>query len=190
MVSFQCHSCGDVVKKPKLDQHRTRCHGGFDCIDCSTTFNSPAEYKGHTSCISEAEKYQKGLYKGPRMGESAPKNNYPPQPASEPYPGGGSSWGRGAYRGGRGGRGGGNSGRGGWGQQRPSRGTGANETPLGTPNRMSPVTQSPTPVPLKEVPVVESFNDSCKSKKRKSMGSEDIVFIRVAVKWRCFSQKS
>jgi hypothetical protein len=59
--------CGDVVKKPKLDQHRTRCHGGFDCIDCSTTFNSPAEYKGHTSCISEAEKYQKGLYKGSRM---------------------------------------------------------------------------------------------------------------------------
>ena len=58
--------CGDVVKKPKLDQHRTRCHGGFDCIDCSTTFNSPAEYKGHTSCISEAEKYQKGLYKGPK----------------------------------------------------------------------------------------------------------------------------
>ncbi|KAF8800165.1 hypothetical protein BYT27DRAFT_7117898, partial [Phlegmacium glaucopus] len=58
--------CGDVVKKPKLDQHRSRCHGGFDCIDCSTTFNSPAEYKGHTSCISEAEKYQKGLYKGPK----------------------------------------------------------------------------------------------------------------------------
>jgi hypothetical protein len=59
-------ACGDVVKKPKLDQHRGRCHAGFDCIDCHTTFNSPAEYKDHTSCISEAEKYQKGLYKGPK----------------------------------------------------------------------------------------------------------------------------
>lgn len=54
------------MKKPKLDQHRSRCHGGFDCIDCSTTFNTPAEYKSHTSCISEAEKYQKSLYKGPK----------------------------------------------------------------------------------------------------------------------------
>ncbi|KAF8987984.1 hypothetical protein BDQ17DRAFT_1193415, partial [Cyathus striatus] len=59
-------ACGDVVKKPKLDTHHARCHTGFDCIDCSTTFNTPAEYKGHTSCISEAEKYQKSLYKGPK----------------------------------------------------------------------------------------------------------------------------
>ena len=54
------------MKKPKLDQHRMRCHSGYDCIDCSTTFNTPADYKGHTSCISEAEKYQKSLYKGPK----------------------------------------------------------------------------------------------------------------------------
>lgn len=59
--------CSDVVKKPKLDQHRSRCGTGFDCIDCSKTFNTPADYKGHTSCISEAEKYQKALYKGPKM---------------------------------------------------------------------------------------------------------------------------
>jgi len=66
MVSFQCHACSDVVKKPKLDAHHGRCHSGFDCIDCHTTFNSPAEYKGHTSCITEAEKHQKSLYKGPK----------------------------------------------------------------------------------------------------------------------------
>ena len=132
-----------MVKKPKLDQHRTRCHGGFDCIDCSTTFNSPAEYKGHISCISEAEKYQKSLYKGPKTVRS---------------------WGRGGFSG-RGGRGR-FGGRGGWGQpsargtgandtplgtlkrmgQPSARGTGANDTPLGTPNRMSRVTQ-PTPAP-------------------------------------------
>ncbi|KAI4526877.1 hypothetical protein K525DRAFT_188061, partial [Schizophyllum commune Loenen D] len=59
--------CGDVVKKPKLDQHSSRCGGGFDCIDCSTSFHTPAQWKPHTSCITEAEKYQKGLYKGPKV---------------------------------------------------------------------------------------------------------------------------
>ncbi|KZT10834.1 uncharacterized protein LAESUDRAFT_615160, partial [Laetiporus sulphureus 93-53] len=59
-------ACSDTVKKPKLDKHYASCHASFSCIDCSTTFHSPAEYKGHTKCISEAEKYQKGLYKGPK----------------------------------------------------------------------------------------------------------------------------
>ncbi|KAG2073981.1 hypothetical protein BDR04DRAFT_1009130, partial [Suillus decipiens] len=58
--------CSDVVKKPKLNQHHSFCHAAFDCIDCSTTFHTPAEYQGHTSCVTEAEKYQKTLYKGPR----------------------------------------------------------------------------------------------------------------------------
>ncbi|KAI9315940.1 hypothetical protein BX666DRAFT_1878546 [Dichotomocladium elegans] len=62
MVSFQCDNCCDVVKKPKLDQHRQRCRATFTCIDCSTTFQH-LEYKSHTSCISEAEKYQKSLYR-------------------------------------------------------------------------------------------------------------------------------
>lgn len=54
------------MKKPKLDNHRSQCNAYFTCIDCATVFKGPAEYKGHTSCISEAEKYQKGLYKGPK----------------------------------------------------------------------------------------------------------------------------
>ncbi|KAI6157993.1 hypothetical protein BKA82DRAFT_4064867 [Pisolithus tinctorius] len=68
MVSFQCNGCGDIVKKPKLDTHYARCHAPVDCIDCSTTFSAPAEFKSHTSCITEGEKYQKGLYKGPKAG--------------------------------------------------------------------------------------------------------------------------
>ena len=52
------------MKKPKLDQHYQRCGGSFTCVDCSKTFYSAGEWKGHTQCISEAEKYQKGLYKG------------------------------------------------------------------------------------------------------------------------------
>ncbi|KZT59202.1 hypothetical protein CALCODRAFT_408644, partial [Calocera cornea HHB12733] len=61
-----CDSCGDTIKKPKLDQHYSRCGSSVTCLDCSTTFYGPAEWKGHTSCITEAEKYQKALYKGPK----------------------------------------------------------------------------------------------------------------------------
>ncbi|KAF7985077.1 hypothetical protein HWV62_8947 [Athelia sp. TMB] len=80
---------------------------------------SPGEYKGHTSCISEAEKYQKGLYKGPKTGQQGsaqisaapPRNNYPPAPPAAPMP----------------------QGRGGWGRPQRVSVTGANDTPLGTP---------------------------------------------------------
>ena len=60
-------ACGDTVKKPKLDKHYSMCHSSVTCLDCSTTFAGPAQCKSHTQCISEAEKYQKGLYKGPKM---------------------------------------------------------------------------------------------------------------------------
>lgn len=64
MVSFSCEVCNDTVLKKKLDQHSQRCGGAYyTCIDCSVTFNG-TEYRQHTSCISEAEKYEKGLYKG------------------------------------------------------------------------------------------------------------------------------
>ena len=56
--------CGDILTKPKLEKHREMCLASFDCIDCSKHFETPAEYKAHTSCISEAEKYQKTLYHG------------------------------------------------------------------------------------------------------------------------------
>lgn len=52
------------MKKPKLDNHFGKCHSPFTCVDCSKTFGGPKEWKSHTSCISEAEKYQKSLYKG------------------------------------------------------------------------------------------------------------------------------
>lgn len=74
-----------MVKKPKLDQHRGRCGSSFPlylkrvtkhktsftgssftCIDCSKTFPTPADYKSHTSCVSEAEKYEKSVYRGPK----------------------------------------------------------------------------------------------------------------------------
>ncbi|GES82654.1 LYHRT protein [Rhizophagus clarus] len=63
MVSFSCDSCADIVKKPKAQSHFSRCpNAQFTCIDCNTTFHGN-NFMQHTSCISEAEKYQKKLYK-------------------------------------------------------------------------------------------------------------------------------
>ncbi|KAH9844484.1 cell growth-regulating nucleolar protein-like [Teratosphaeria destructans] len=63
MVSFQCEGCGDVLTKKKLDQHRNQCYGcSFSCLDCMVHFNG-TEYRAHTSCISEAQKYQGHLYR-------------------------------------------------------------------------------------------------------------------------------
>ncbi|KAG9105881.1 Golgi transport complex subunit 3, partial [Ceratobasidium sp. 392] len=59
-----CDGCQDVVKKPKLDSHGVRCHASFTCIDCSKTFAGPAQWKSHTSCMSEEQKYHKSVYQG------------------------------------------------------------------------------------------------------------------------------
>ncbi|KAL5523647.1 hypothetical protein ACEPAG_7820 [Sanghuangporus baumii] len=72
MVSFQCDACQDVVKKPKLDTHFYKCHASFTCVDCGKTFWTRSEWKGHISCISEAEKYQKTLYKGKKTQQNRP----------------------------------------------------------------------------------------------------------------------
>ncbi|KAL4979612.1 hypothetical protein BDW66DRAFT_126838 [Aspergillus desertorum] len=63
MVSFSCEACGDVLTKKKLDPHRNQCRGAsFTCIDCMVHFQGTS-YRSHTSCISEAQKYQGALYK-------------------------------------------------------------------------------------------------------------------------------
>jgi cell growth-regulating nucleolar protein len=67
MVSFICNHCQDTIKKPKLDKHAAQCpNASFTCIDCNKDFPGTS-YRTHTSCISEAEKYQKGLYKDPKV---------------------------------------------------------------------------------------------------------------------------
>ncbi|EXJ78656.1 hypothetical protein A1O1_09057 [Capronia coronata CBS 617.96] len=63
MVSFQCEGCGDVLTKKKLDSHRNHCRGAvFTCIDCMTTFPG-TQYRTHTSCMTEDQKYQGALYR-------------------------------------------------------------------------------------------------------------------------------
>lgn len=52
------------------------------CIDCSKTFYDD-EYAAHTSCISEAAKYEKSLYRGPRVKQNtAQKKPTPGEHAS------------------------------------------------------------------------------------------------------------
>ncbi|AEO70079.1 be8a4995-a1a8-48c6-8c89-23d5d5b6df57 [Thermothielavioides terrestris] len=63
MVSFSCEACGDVLTKKKLDPHRNRCRGAtFTCIDCMVHFPG-TEYRWHTSCMTEEQKYQGALYR-------------------------------------------------------------------------------------------------------------------------------
>ncbi|EON65798.1 hypothetical protein W97_05037 [Coniosporium apollinis CBS 100218] len=74
MVSFQCEGCGDVFTKKKLDPHRNQCHhASFTCIDCMTNFQGTT-YRAHTSCISEAQKYQGALYREKRKPNGQPQN--------------------------------------------------------------------------------------------------------------------
>ncbi|KAJ3220093.1 hypothetical protein HDU67_006849 [Dinochytrium kinnereticum] len=82
MVSFVCDYCQETLKKAKLDQHRQRCRNAqFSCIDCSTTFHG-MEYRAHTACISEAEKYQKSLYKGNKKDKLPQQNGFTSHPVS------------------------------------------------------------------------------------------------------------
>ncbi|KAF6825502.1 LYAR-type C2HC zinc finger [Colletotrichum musicola] len=75
MVSFSCESCGDVLTKKKLDPHRNRCRGAtFTCIDCMVYFPG-TEYRSHTSCMSEAQKYQGALYKEKNNNNNNNNNN-------------------------------------------------------------------------------------------------------------------
>ncbi|KAH6564225.1 hypothetical protein BASA60_010399 [Batrachochytrium salamandrivorans] len=74
MVSFSCEVCQETIKKPKLEQHYYRCPNAYySCVDCSITFQG-TEYRSHISCISEAEKYQKSVYKPPK-GKNAKLQN-------------------------------------------------------------------------------------------------------------------
>jgi len=64
MVSFICDACGNTVKKTQVEKHYTTvCRGCsvLSCLDCGVDFPGDA-YQAHTSCVTEAEKYQGNLY--------------------------------------------------------------------------------------------------------------------------------
>ncbi|RKF53663.1 hypothetical protein GcC1_219018 [Golovinomyces cichoracearum] len=75
MVSFSCEhkACGDVLTKKKLDPHLRQCpNASYTCLDCMVNFQRN-DYRFHTSCISEAQKYQGALYRS--EGEKKPRRN-------------------------------------------------------------------------------------------------------------------
>jgi len=64
MVSFICDACGNTVKKTQVEKHYTtvcRNCSVLSCLDCGVDFPGDA-YISHTSCVTEAEKYQGHLY--------------------------------------------------------------------------------------------------------------------------------
>ena len=52
------------MKKNQVDKHAARCRSchAVTCVDCSVTFYGN-DYATHLVCVSEAEKYEKTLYK-------------------------------------------------------------------------------------------------------------------------------
>ncbi|CDO95790.1 unnamed protein product [Kluyveromyces dobzhanskii CBS 2104] len=75
MVTFNCEVCNDTVPKKNTEKHYFRCpQAYYTCIDCNKTFDDGVSYKKHTQCISEDEKYQKGLYKGKKANNQNKQN--------------------------------------------------------------------------------------------------------------------
>ncbi|XP_054883452.1 cell growth-regulating nucleolar protein [Poeciliopsis prolifica] len=58
MVFFTCNACGESLKKAQVDKHGMKCRGCqvLSCIDCGKDFWGE-DYKNHTKCISEDQKY-------------------------------------------------------------------------------------------------------------------------------------
>merc|ERR1712130_364167 len=57
MVFFTCGSCGDNIKKPKVEKHLQQCRTNeLTCIDCNQLFDRKS-FTVHKSCITENERY-------------------------------------------------------------------------------------------------------------------------------------
>ncbi|RHX97751.1 hypothetical protein DYB25_005374 [Aphanomyces astaci] len=75
MVFFVCEGCNETLKKNKVDAHASRCKNcwAVTCVDCQVVFKGN-DYAVHTTCISEAQKYEGALYQGPKLSKQAKKN--------------------------------------------------------------------------------------------------------------------
>jgi len=61
MVYFTCDACGEQLKKPQVEKHYTqKCRNCsmLTCIDCCKDFYGD-EYKTHTQCMTEEQRYSK-----------------------------------------------------------------------------------------------------------------------------------
>ena len=81
MVSFVCSDCGNTLKKKAVASHR--CYSqAYSCLDCGKEFYGN-DYNTHTSCISEAQKYQKSVWRGDNKKIAPPSK---PKPTPTPIP--------------------------------------------------------------------------------------------------------
>jgi len=79
MVVFTCAHCGESLQKPKVEKHyETKCRNrnpDLCCMDCLKDFRGD-EYKVHTKCVSEAERYGgKGFIAKPGQNKGERKQN-------------------------------------------------------------------------------------------------------------------
>lgn len=78
MVFFTCNHCGESLKKPAVEKHYQwkSCKGAppfLTCVDCLKDFRGD-EFKAHTKCITEDEKYSaKGFVAKPERNKGAQK---------------------------------------------------------------------------------------------------------------------
>ena len=74
MVFFVCDGCNETLKKNQVDKHAQRCRvcAAVTCVDCSVSFYGN-DYAAHTTCISEAEKYEGSLYKAKSKAKMNPQ---------------------------------------------------------------------------------------------------------------------
>lgn len=78
MVFFTCNHCGESLKKPAVEKHYQwkSCRGAppfLTCVDCLKDFRGD-EFKAHTKCITEDEKYSaKGFVAKPERNKGAQK---------------------------------------------------------------------------------------------------------------------
>lgn len=73
MVYFTCGACGEQIKKPQVEKHymgKCRNCNLLTCIDCLKDFHGD-EYKSHTQCMTEAQRYSKSGREGwdPNQGQ-------------------------------------------------------------------------------------------------------------------------
>ena len=62
MPVFICENCNETLRRNKVATHNCGRNCWYlSCMDCNKRFGGD-EYLAHTSCVTEAERYQGALY--------------------------------------------------------------------------------------------------------------------------------
>ncbi|KAH8044072.1 hypothetical protein JL721_12970 [Aureococcus anophagefferens] len=66
MVFFVCEDCNETLKRLKVAAHLCKCScNAITCVDCNKSFYDDS-YLQHSTCMSEAERYEGHLYQAPK----------------------------------------------------------------------------------------------------------------------------